>query len=128
MVTEHKTCDYKFMTSNKSGTYERFKKKYKLLTGKNPPPIDSWEFTGGATGGLPTTTTFLPKGGMPKQRWVFGKHENFVYHESTPIVGIFIVVRPYLPRNLHSAHAISAVKYNNTLFAFKKKNQMDLAN
>lgn len=114
MVVKNTTCDYKFLTSTKAGTYDRLKKKYKILVGKNPPPIDSWEFKDDQ----PATRIYDPQRNMPEQRWVGGKHNKFTYHETSPIVGIFIVVRPYKSGSMHSAHAISAVKYNDTLFAF----------
>ena len=123
MVVENKTCDYKFLTSDRSGTYDRFKKKYKTLVGKNPPPIDSWEFKDDQ----PATRTYDPRRNMPAQRWVAGKHNKFTYHETSPIVGIFIVVRPYKSGSMHSAHAISAVKYNDTLFAFNAWGEIGLS-
>ena len=123
MVIENKTCDYKFMTSNKSGTYDRFKKKYKTLVGKDAPPIDSWEFKRDQ----PATIVYPRYRTMPEQKWVNGKHTKYTYHETSPIVGIFIVVRPYSSGRTHSAHAISAVKYNDTLFAFNAWGRNHLA-
>jgi hypothetical protein len=102
MVTKG-TCDYKYMTSDGSGTNERFKKKYKTLVGKNPPPIDNWEFMGA---GQPATRIYSRQRNMPEQRWVNGKHTKYTYHETSPVVGIFCIVRPYSTGGTHIQHML----------------------
>lgn len=121
-MTVNGTCDYKFSTQPK--THSRIVKTYERLTGKTAPIIDRWQFSGETKG--PTTIIYAasPTRGLLREKYVNGRllriNDNPLQlgTSADKVVGMIVVVTPYTVGKLHSSHAISAVKYNNTLFAF----------
>jgi len=116
------TCDYKFAAQPK--THNRIVKTYERLTGKTAPIIDRWQFNGETKG--PTTITYSasPNRGLLIEKYVNGRllrinNKTLNLGKSTDkVLGIIIIITPYTVGKLHSSHAISAVKYNDTLYAF----------
>ena len=105
------TCDYKFLATG--GAIPRIIRFYERLTGKQIPPIDSWYFN--------SFETFTGIFNEPKlEIWVNGQLSNLNYHFNDKIVAIPIVISAYDddPTAIDFVHAISAVKYKNTLFCF----------
>ena len=107
-----RTCHFKFLL--KGGSVQKLKRNYEKLTGKQSPPIDAWSFTGMVKD---TNTRFFPDPiGMVQFRR--GRVATDIYHLNSNIVGLVIAVDNYSNDSMHGSHAISAVKYKNTLFCF----------
>ena len=134
MVKEDGTCDYKW--SAQPRTRGRLMRTYTRLTGKNSPPIDVWEFDG--KNKKPVTIIYRdsPSKGLLSENFENGRlvkiGNNWLptFNSRAPVVGISIIVSPYTLGGMHSSHAISAVKYNDTLFAFNAwgENHRDVDN
>jgi hypothetical protein len=98
----------------KGGSIEKLMRVYERLTGKQSPPVDAWSFTGMVKD---TVTRRFPAP-MGNIQFRNGRVITDIYHLNSSIVGLAIAVDKYSPDGMHGSHAISAVKYKNTLFCF----------
>ena len=108
------TCDYRVFQNRT--TPKKIARKYKTLTGESScPPIDTVSFEGDAL----IKSVFYSELGVQITNGVNARYPLHTAGESDPVVGILIVVSQYARTgDMHHSHAISAVKYRNTLFAF----------
>ncbi len=106
-------CDYRIFHNRT--TAKKIARKYKTLTDeKSCPPIDAVFFTGGT---LIKSGRYV--GGAEVKNGYNTRYPLHTTGESDPVVGILIGVKQYaFNGDMHAAHALSAVKYRNTLFAF----------
>ena len=107
------TCDYRVI-ANKTAA-KKIARKYTTLIGKRspPPPIDTAFFRGDK----PIKSLLYTTLDMLQVKNGYNVREP--PHTDDPVVGIIIVVEQYTPPGgMHTSHAVAAVKYRNTLFAF----------
>ena len=104
-------CEYTF--TMRGDAADRVRRKYKRLVGRNAPPIDIVKFRRDK---LHSRTYRFKDGKLVTT--VNGLNVNRAYHFDSDPVGIIISVDKYSNSGQHIGHAISAVKYGKTLFAF----------
>lgn len=111
------TCEYKLM--QKGDTAKKIRRRFKLLTGKDAPQINHHQFT-----------QYIPGKARPnthksyytiKNSFVTHYHRNKhnIIEPVTDTLGLLIIARKYSRNmNMHSWHALSAVKHNNIIYGF----------
>ena len=103
------SCEYKIF--HKGQAAEKITRNYKRLTGENvSPPVDTMFFVKD----VPETQVYTAFGITIENGFQKFKAKHTM---SDQTVGILIVIRNYAVGGMHTAHAISAVKHRDTLYA-----------
>ena len=134
MVSGEGTCSYKW--SAQPRTRARLMRTYTRLTGKESPPIDVWNFNGKEKKPRNAVYKASPGRGLLRENFRNGRLTKIGNNALPPftadktVIGLSVIVTPYTSSGKHSSHAISAVKYGNTLFAFNAwgENHLDVDN